>query len=161
MPHQHNYRVDIKWTGNLGSGTSGYRDYSRNHEITGAGKSAPISGSSEPAFRGEASRYNPEEMLLSALSTCHMLWMLHLCADAGITVVEYSDVAEGSMMTHADGAGEFIEASLNPRMVITREERLLDAMLLHEKAHQMCPIAGGVKFPVRHKPVVEIAAPPE
>lgn len=161
MPHQHHYRVDVRWTGNLGSGTSGYRDYSRNHEITAAGKSVSIPGSSDPAFRGEPGRYNPEEMLLSALSSCHMLWMLHLCADAGIVVVEYSDAAEGVMATHEDGAGEFVEVFLNPRMIITDEERLLDAMLLHDKAHEMCFISRSVKFPVRRQPVVEIAALPK
>jgi organic hydroperoxide reductase OsmC/OhrA len=83
---QHQYYTTTKWTGNLGTGTSDYRTYSRNHDITAPKKSAPILGSSDPSFRGDPTRYNPEEMLVASLSACHMLWMLHLCADAGITV---------------------------------------------------------------------------
>ena len=85
---QHHYRITTRWTGNLGSGTSAYTAYSRNHELSLEGKSAAIAGSSDPAFRGDASRYNPEELLLGALSACHMLWVLHLCADAGIAITE-------------------------------------------------------------------------
>src|SRR5689334_13028885 len=99
----HNYQVTNRWTGNLGGGTSSYRAYSRDHELGGTGKSAPIQGSSDPMFRGDRTRYNPEELLLSALSACHMLWVLHLCADAGIVTTEYIDEAVGEMTVHQDG----------------------------------------------------------
>src|SRR5580700_1092125 len=96
----HHYRISTRWTGNLGSGTLAYKAYSRNHEITAAGKDAPIPGSSDPVFRGDPARYNPEELLVGAISACHMLWVLHLCADAGIAAVEYADDAEGEMVEH-------------------------------------------------------------
>src|SRR5215467_2602101 len=104
--HSHHFQASVRWTGNLGSGTSTYTAYSRNHEVDGAGKSAPILCSSDATFRGDGSRYNPEELLIASLSTCHMLWMLHLCADAGIVINEYADEASGEMAIHDDGAGE-------------------------------------------------------
>ena len=119
---QHHYRISTRWTGNLASGTSTYTAYSRNHELSGEGKSAAIAGSSDPAFRGDPSRYNPEELLVGALSACHMLWVLHLCADAGIVVTEYSDDAIGEMVEHGDGSGEFTRVVLCPRMRITDAE---------------------------------------
>ena len=97
----HKYRIENRWTGNLGSGTSAYTAYSRNHELSGGGKSAVVPGSSDPAFRGDPARYNPEELLLAAASACHMLWVLHRCSDAGITVTEYADDAYGEMVEQA------------------------------------------------------------
>src|SRR5947209_930994 len=97
MPNDHQFRISTTWTGNNGQGTADYRSYRRDHEINGAGKSAPVSGSSDPGFRGDPSRYNPEELLVASLSACHMLWMLHLCADAGIVITEYCDDALGIM----------------------------------------------------------------
>jgi organic hydroperoxide reductase OsmC/OhrA len=154
MGNTHSFAVTTRWTGNLGSGTSGYRAYSRNHEIDGAGKGAPIAGSSDPAFRGDGARYNPEELLVASLSTCHMLWMLHLCADAGIVVLEYSDTASGEMRVHPDGAGEFVAVTLRPRMRLADAARTDDALVLHHRAHEMCFIARSVNFPVRHEPEV-------
>src|ERR1700751_3842257 len=104
---KHHYRTTTRWTGNLGTGTSAYAAYSRSHELSGPGKSAAIAGSSDPAFRGDRARYNPEELLVSALSACHMLWVLHLCADAGITITAYSDEPLGLMMENEDGSGQF------------------------------------------------------
>jgi organic hydroperoxide reductase OsmC/OhrA len=150
----HRYIVTNRWTGNLGSGTSAYTAYSRNHELSGGGKSAPIPGSSDPAFRGDPSRYNPEELLVGALSTCHMLVLLHLCADAGIVVVDYSDQAEGEMVEHPDGSGEFTRATLRPKMTITDAARIPDAVALHHRVHELCFIARSVKFPVECEPTV-------
>ncbi len=152
---QHHYTVQTNWTGNLGSGTSTYRAYSRAHETAGASKSVAIPGSSDPAFRGDASRYNPEELLLAALANCHMLWVLHYCADAGIIVTEYRDAPEGIAHMHADGSGEFTSVVLKPRMKITDASRIEDAKALHAEAHAVCCIARSVRFPVSHEPVVE------
>src|SRR5258708_3011168 len=102
MSKIHRYEITTSWTGNLGAGTSQYKAYSRNHEIGGATKAVVIHGSSDPAFRGDASRYNPEDLLVGAISACHMLWVLHLCADAGIVITEYSDQAVGEMLEHPD-----------------------------------------------------------
>src|SRR5580698_7401504 len=122
MDRKHRYRITNRWTGNLGAGTSAYTAYSRDHELSTAGKSAPIAGSSDPVFRGDPGRYNPEELLVGALSACHMLVLLHLCADAGIVVTDYVDEAEGELDEYTDehgDSGEFIRVVLRPRMTIT------------------------------------------
>ena len=154
----HHYKIQNTWTGNLGSGTSTYRAYSRNHELTGEQKAAPIAGSSDAPFRGEPSRYNPEELLLGALSSCHMLALLHLCADGGITVTEYIDEAAGEMAENADGSGQFTRVVLRPRMVITDAARIADAKALHHRAHELCFIARSVNFPVENEPEVTASA---
>ncbi|HLK66335.1 MAG TPA: OsmC family protein [Bryobacteraceae bacterium] len=151
---RHHYKILNRWTGNLGTGTSGYREYSRNCEVSSEAKSEPIRGSSDPMFRGDRSRYNPEEMLVGALSTCHMLWVLHLCADAGIVITEYADEATGEMAEHPDGSGEFTRVVLHPRVVITDPARIADATAIHERAHQVCCLARSVNFPVEHDVVV-------
>lgn len=147
---QHTYALSVRWTGNLGPGTSGYRDYARDHVIEAPGKPA-ISGSSDPAFRGDASRYNPEELLVASLSACHMLWFLHLCSDAGIVVVDYSDAASGTMSENADGSGEFTEVTLRPKVTLADPAREAEAHALHQRAHELCFIARSVRFPVRHE----------
>jgi organic hydroperoxide reductase OsmC/OhrA len=145
----HQYQIQTTWTGNTGQGTAGYRAYKRDHEIFVAGKSAPIPGSSDAAFRGDPTRYSPEELLVSTLSTCHMLWLLHLCADAGITVTAYTDQACGVMTEDTDGGGRFTEVTLHPMMTITDSSRVPEAIALHAKAHELCFIANSVNFPVR------------
>ena len=148
-----------RWTGNLGSGTSGYTAYSRAHELSGADKAAVIPGSSDAAFRGDRTRYNPEELLLGALSACHMLWVLHLCADAGITVTEYEDEAWGEMAEHAGGSGEFTRVVLRPRVTIAEAERIDDALEIHARAHAVCALARSMNFPVEHQPRVNGRGP--
>ena len=151
---RHEYRILNQWTGNLGTGTSAYRAYSRAHELNGEGKSDPIRGSSDPLFRGDRSRYNPEELLLGALSACHMLWVLHLSADAGIVITGYSDETTGEMVEHPDGSGEFTRAVLHPRVVITDAARIAEAIAIHGRAHEVCCLARSVNFPVEHDVVV-------
>jgi organic hydroperoxide reductase OsmC/OhrA len=155
MSKVHRYIVNNRWTGNLGSGTSAYAAYGRNHELDGAAKSTPIPGSSDAVFRGDPSRYNPEELLVGALSACHMLVLLHLCADAGIVVTDYSDQAEGEVREHADGSGEFTRVILRPKMTIADAARIADAMALHHRAHELCFIARSVNFPVECEPRIE------
>jgi len=154
MDRAHHYRISNRWTGNLGTGTSAYTAYSRAHELSGAGKAATIPGSSDPLFRGDPTRYNPEELLLGALSACHMLWVLHLSADAGITVTEYQDEAWGEMTEHADGSGEFTRVVLCPRVTIAEAERIGDALAIHGRAHAVCALARSMNFPVEHEPRV-------
>jgi organic hydroperoxide reductase OsmC/OhrA len=156
----HHYRVTNRWTGNLGSGTSTYTGYSRAHEISGAGKSAAIPGSSDPAFRGDRARYNPEELLVGALSACHMLWALHYCADAGIVITDYSDDPEGEVVEHKDGSGEFTRVVLRPRMTITDASRIPDAIAIHERVHHVCALARSVNFEVACEPAVMAAESP-
>ncbi len=150
-PREHHYRVTIRWTGNLGSGTSGYTAYSRNHEIQSGGK-APIAGSSDPVFRGDADRYNPEELFVASLAACHKLWFLHLCADAGLVVIAYEDEAEGWMQESADGGGRFLRVTLRPRARFARDPGEGVVRQLHEAAHRKCFLANSVNFPVEVAP---------
>jgi organic hydroperoxide reductase OsmC/OhrA len=154
MSRTHHYQTTTTWTGNLGPGTSQYQAYSRDHEITASKKAAPIPGSSDPLFRGDPSRYSPEDLLVASLSACHMLWVLHLCTEAGIVVTHYSDEASGEMVEHPDGSGEFTLVTLRPRMTITDASRTDDALALHHRAHQVCFVARSVNFQVVHEPQV-------
>jgi organic hydroperoxide reductase OsmC/OhrA len=150
MGPQHNFEILTRWTGNLGTGTSAYGAYSRNHDCQSGGKAGPILGSSAPTFRGDSKRYNPEELLVASLSACHLLWYLHLCADAGVVVVEYVDAAQGTMVVNEDGGGRFTEVVLRPEVTITRADQRKVALDLHQEAHRLCFIANSVNFPVRH-----------
>ncbi len=151
-PRDHTYTVTVTWTGNSGSGTSAYRAYERAHEITVHGKPT-IPASSDPAFRGDRARYNPEEMLVASLSSCHMLWYLHLCSNEGIVVQAYEDIAEGVMVENPGGGGRFTEVVLQPEVTVGRGVDLARARALHAEAHRQCFIANSVSFPVRHEPV--------
>ncbi len=154
----HRYQITNRWTGNLGSGTSNYGAYSRAHELSTAAKSVAIPGTSDPLFRGDRTRYNPEELLVGALSACHMLWALHWCADAGIVVTEYVDDAEGEMAERSDGAGEFTRVTLRPRMTIIDASRIEDAIAIHGRVHQVCAIARSVNFTVECNPEIVVKA---
>lgn len=154
MDKEHGYRINLKWTGNNGEGTKTYTGYSRSHEIFADGKPV-IGGSSDPNFRGDKTRYNPEEMLIASLSACHLLWFLHLCSDAKIVVVDYTDSAAGKMIETADGGGRFVEVTLNPRVVIAKDSDAALADSLHHKAHELCFIANSVNFPVKTNSSVE------
>jgi organic hydroperoxide reductase OsmC/OhrA len=155
---EHRYAVTVEWTGNTGTGTSGYRAYERRHEITAPGTpKPPIPGSSDPAFRGDRARWNPEELLLAALSACHELSYLHLCADAGIVVVGYEDRASGVMVEEGEG-GRFTRAVLRPAVTVAAGSDVARAHALHERAHANCFIASSVSFPVTHEAEVREAA---
>jgi len=154
MSKQHVYQTTTEWTGNAGRGTADYRAYRRDHEITAEHKGGPILGSSDPAFRGDRSRYNPEELLVASLSACHMLWVLHLCADAGIVVTNYRDDAIGTMAMSEDGGGQFTEVVLRPRMAISDAGRIAEAQALHGRAQELCFVARSVNFPVKLEPAV-------
>lgn len=148
MIRAHHYTTSLTWTGNLGPGTATYTSYSRNHAITVQGKPV-IEASSDPAFRGDRSRYNPEELLLASLSSCHMLWYLHLCSEAGIIVTAYEDKAEAVMQENADGGGRFTGVVLHPVVTIRDANKIGIAEQLHEEAHKKCFIANSCNFPVR------------
>jgi organic hydroperoxide reductase OsmC/OhrA len=159
MPHKiHRYEGKVVWTGNLGQGTASYTAYLRNHEIGGPDKQHRILGSSDPAFRGDPARYNPEELLVNALSTCHMLWVLHLCAEAGVRVLTYEDVPWGTMVETADGGGRFAQVLLRPRMLVAPGDDLQKAELAHDRAHELCFLARSMAFPVDYKPEILTAA---
>jgi organic hydroperoxide reductase OsmC/OhrA len=149
---EHHYSLKMKWVGNLGEGTATYSGYSRNHEISIAGMEI-ILGSSDPSFRGDASRYNPEDLLVAAISSCHMLWYLHLCVVNGIVVTHYEDHAVGIMIEEKNGSGQFKEVVLRPKIQISIGE-ISFALELHTQAHEFCFIARSVNFPVRCEPEI-------
>jgi organic hydroperoxide reductase OsmC/OhrA len=143
----HTYAARLRWTGNRGQGTRSYQGYGRDHELQVPGKPTLL-GSSDPAFRGDRDRYNPEELLVASLSSCHMLWFLHLCAEAGLVVSAYEDQATGTLVEGADGGGRFTEVVLHPQVTLAEGDPDR-AEALHHRAHQLCFIANSVNFPVR------------
>jgi organic hydroperoxide reductase OsmC/OhrA len=152
----HHYMVRTVWTGNRGSGTSGYRDYDRAHVVKIEGK-PDLLGSSDANFRGDATRHNPEDLLVASLSTCHMLWYLHMAADAGLIVTAYEDQAEGHMQLRADGGGAFVRVVLRPRVAISGDFDAGLAAGLHHEAHEKCFVANSVNFPVEVAPEIVAA----
>ncbi|MBW3657701.1 MAG: OsmC family protein [Actinobacteria bacterium] len=152
---EHRYAVALVWTGNTGAGTADTRSYTRAHRLSADGK-PDLLGSSDPAFRGDPERWNPEDLLVAALSGCHMLWYLHLCADAGVVVTAYRDDAAGTMVDHREG-GEFTEVVLRPAVEVADAGMVDTATRLHADAHARCFVARSVNFPVRHEPTVTVA----
>ena len=150
----HKYEITVNWVGNQGSGTSGYKDYERNFVIQ-ADKKNDISGSADPAFLGDSTKWNPEELLLASVSACHKLWYLHLCAVNNIIVITYVDAPVGLMVEeNPDNKGRFIEVTLNPTIHISTESKIELAHELHERAHQKCFIANSLNFPVKCQPKI-------
>jgi organic hydroperoxide reductase OsmC/OhrA len=150
---QHHYAVKVTWTGNTGAGTKTYRGYERAHDISAEGKPT-IPGSSDPVFRGDTSRWSPEELLVASLSACHQLWFLGLCSEAGIVVIAYEDAGEGSMIEEVSGGGQFVSVTLRPHVTISADSDEAKAVELHHQAHAMCFIARSVNFPVTNEPTV-------
>jgi organic hydroperoxide reductase OsmC/OhrA len=149
----HEYTASVVWTGNRGEGTRTYRGYGRDHRISFPGKPSLEATASVGAMI-DPGRVNPDELLVAALASCHMLWYLHLCAEAAVVVEAYSDDAVGTLETASDGSGHFVEATLRPRVRLRSGDPDL-AVRLHEEAHRRCFIASSVNFPVRCRPVLE------
>lgn len=156
MADTHTYDVAVEWTGNEGSGTESYRAYSRDHEIL-ADRKPPIAASSDPAFRGDPGRWNPEELLVASVAQCHMLSYLHLCVVEGVSVVEYEDRAHGVMtMDESGGGGQITEVALHPEVTVADASMVVKALALHGAVPSVCFIARSVNFPIRHTPVIHV-----
>ena len=147
---KHHYTTNLNWTGNTGLGTSDYKSFERSYKIEVDGKPT-IDGSSDPAFRGDTSKYNPEELFLASISSCHMLWYLHLCSVNGVVVIEYSDKAEGVMTENKDGSGQFENVTLYPSVIVQNESMIDLATSLHQQANNMCFIANSCNFEIEHE----------
>lgn len=152
---EHNYNTDITWTGNTGEGTTNYRAYQRSYTIEAKGKPA-IQGSSDPSFLGNPALYNPEELFLAAISACHMLWYLHLCAENKVTVMAYQDKAKGIMQENKNGSGSFKKVTLYPEVEILEADKIELAEMLHSRAHEMCFIANSCNFAIEHQVRIQI-----
>ena len=155
MAKEHHYKANITWTGNRGQGTKDYQAYDRNYTISIANK-PDIAGSADTPFRGDGTKYNPEDLLLTSLSVCHMLWFLHFCADKGIVVIDYKDSPEGTMIENTGGGGRFTQVILNPVVTITDKAQIEKANSLHAEANKKCFIANSCNFPVLHKPSCKV-----
>lgn len=155
MNKQHHYKLTVQWTGNTGEGTLNYKAFERSHTIIAEHK-PEIQASSDPLFRGDKTKYNPEEMLVASISSCHMLWYLHLCSTNGIVVTDYTDHATGTMTETENGGGKFTEITLHPMVSITDAGLVEKANALHQQANALCFIANSVNFPVHHLPVCKV-----
>lgn len=155
MSKQHHYTLKVTWTGNNGTGTNHYTAYERSHLIEVENK-IPILASSDIPFLGDGTKHNPEDFLLSSLAACHMLWYLHLCADAGVIVTAYTDNPTGSLLQNNEGGGSFSEVVLNPVVTVKNESMIETAMILHQRANKKCFIANSVNFEVKHNPVCNV-----
>lgn len=151
MDKQHHYSLRTQWTGNTGQGTNNYRSYQRSHTISVDGK-PELQCSSDAAFRGDKTKYTPEDLLVASLSGCHMLWYLHLCSEAGVVVIDYIDNATGIMAESSNGGGRFTEVTLSPEVSVAEQSMIDKANELHKKANELCFIANSVNFPVYHHP---------
>ena len=152
----HEYRVEIEWLGNRGTGTSGYREYGRQLVVRGEGKAHEIAASADRTFHGDAERWNPEDLLVTSLSQCHMLSYLHMAVQAGVVVTAYTDSATGTMVQEGLG-GRFTEVTLHPVVTVADESMVEAAMAAHAKAYEVCFIANSVNFPVKHEPTILVA----
>ena len=150
MTKTHHYKTQLIWKGNLGKGTISYKSYSRNYEISIKGKPV-IVGSSDPSFMGDQDKYNPEELFLASISSCHMLWFLHLCSVVRIVVVDYSDEAIGTMIETTNGSGAFSQVTLYPKIVVTKPFMTENIDAIHSEANKMCFIANSCNFPINHQ----------
>lgn len=150
---EHQFEGQLTWTGNKGNGTNAYDAYSRDHIIQSPGK-IEIQGSADPAFLGDGNKINPEDSLLNALSACHMLWYFHLCADAGVNVLAYTDNYTGTL-TIENGKGKMTAATLNPTVIISEDSDEAMALSLHKTANEKCFIANSVNFIVEHKVTIK------
>ncbi|WP_052852487.1 OsmC family protein [Streptomyces avicenniae] len=154
---QHGYEVTVRWTGAASGGTTAYKTYARDTEAAAEGKTVALPGSADPAFLGDATRWNPEELLVASLSQCHMLSYLALCSLRKIVVTGYEDAASGTM-EETGGAGAFTEVLLRPVVTVAEAGMVEAATALHGPASDSCFIAASVNFPVRHEPTVRVAA---
>lgn len=160
ITNEHSFDVRVTWAGNQGTGTSNYRAYGRQHVVSADGP-PPIEGSAATSFRGDADRWNPEQLLVAALSQCHMLWYLHFAATNGVIVVAYADDASGVLTMNKDGSGEFTSAVLRPHVTVTDESMVETAIELHHRAPAMCFIARSVNFSVTHEPTISVVSAAE
>ena len=153
---RHQYELSVEWTGNEGNGTLDYKSYNRNHKISAEGKYAEIMASADPAFLGDRTKYNPEDLFLSSIAACHMLWFLHLCSSHKITVIAYLDNATGVMEEAPNGSGKFTKVRLNPQVKVAKESMIQKANDLHQEAGKMYFIANSCNFEIDYNPTTSI-----
>jgi organic hydroperoxide reductase OsmC/OhrA len=152
---EHTYDLTVTWTGNRGEGTTGIKDYDRDHLVAAEGHE-DIEGTADPGFLGDPTKWNPEQLFTASIAQCHMLWYLGLCSRRGVVVHEYVDAAVGTMVAETNGKARFTKVVLRPRIVVGAEDQVEAATTLHDKAHEMCFIAQSVNFPVTVEPEITV-----
>lgn len=155
MKHKHHYKLTAVWDGNKGEGTKNVRTYDRSHTVTIAGKPELHLTTDNPAV-GDKTKLNPEDLLVSAISSCHMLSYLYVCALEGVVVKDYIDNATGTMLEKESGGGSFKEVILNPEVVVAHKSMIEKAIELHHQAHEICYIANSVNFDVKCDPICKV-----
>jgi organic hydroperoxide reductase OsmC/OhrA len=155
MTKEHQYKLTTVWTGNTGNGTSSYRTYERSLTVKAQNK-VDIFCTSDTAFNSDKMKHNPEELLLASISSCHLLWYLHLCSQAGVIINEYTDNAIAIMLETADGGVKFTEVTLYPSIIVSDQSMIEKAMELHKDANKLCYIANSCNFPIHHKPTIKV-----
>ena len=146
----HAYPLTLTWTGNTLDSP-----YPRNATVTTEGKH-PLAVSSAPEYAGDAARWNPEDLLGSALATCHMLTFLALCAKAKVEVLGYEDHAE-SVLDTVDKVTRITQVRLRPVIRVPQGTSQAKVVELFEKAHKYCFVANSVTCEAVMEPrVVEV-----
>ncbi len=150
MVSNHIFKAELKWTSEQNTHQETKKIYSKSHQIKIEGKPA-LDVSAAKAFKGDPSLYNPEDLLLSSLVSCHMMSYLYVCSQNGIEVLEYTDNAEATLEVFPDGSGRFVAVRLYPKVKISNSDQIGLALDLHFKANQLCFIANSCNFPVLHE----------
>jgi len=147
---KHLFKAEANWTSSPNPEQSASKFYSKSHKIVIEGKPV-LNVSAAKAFKGDPELYNPEDLLLSSLVSCHMMSYLYVCSQNGIEILEYSDNAEATLEVSPDGSGRFVEVVLKPKVKISNPDKTDLALELHTKANQLCFIANSCNFPVLHE----------
>ena len=153
---KHLFKATLNWTSQQNQNKLSERYYSKTHQIKIEGKPV-LDISAAKAFKGNPSLYNPEDLLLSSLVSCHMMSYLYVCSQNGIEILEYSDHAEAILEVSPDGSGRFVEVKLFPKVKISNSDQIELALQLHQKANQLCFIANSCNFSVLHEASCEVA----
>lgn len=152
---KHLFKAELIWTSTKKEEETTSKFYSKSHQIKIEGKRV-LDISAAKAFKGDPELYNPEDLLLSSLVSCHMMSYLYVCSQNGIEVLEYSDIAEATLEVSDNGSGRFTEVRLKPKVKISNSDKLELAIELHTKANQLCFIANSCNFPVLHEASCEV-----
>lgn len=149
MASNHIFKATLNWKPKEGENTQNPRNYTRDHEVKITDKKL-LQLSAAKSFRGDTNLLNPEDLLLSAITSCHMMSYLYVCSQNQVEILSYSDNSEGILEVVGDG-GSFERVDLNPVVTIKNPKDIELAKELHTKANELCFIANSCNFPIHHK----------
>ncbi len=148
------FKVQAKWSSKNALDVS---INGKTHQVFIDDKS-PLTVSAAKAFKGDETKYNPEDLLLSALASCHMMSYFYVCAQNGIELIDYKDEAVGVLELKADGSGAFTSVVLNPVVTISKSEMIDKAVSLHKEAHSICFIAHPCNVLISHTVLLQVTS---